>query len=179
MTQGAPLGPGRTIPLAERRGDYVFILICLSFSLTALIPDAAGALGVDLVHMDRTRQAPPPWPPLFVLEALAWYGQRYDLLLLHNPLYFRAMMWGDVLFTGPFYLAAAYAFYRGRDWIRVPAFFYASHVLSYAVIITAEDLAGPYASPAPLLLFALYVPFWVFAVALMIRLRRHRPFTAR
>lgn len=166
-------------PLSARRGDLVFFVVSLLFALTSFVPDSAGALGIDLVHMDKTRAAPPLWPPLCILEALSWYGRRFDLLMLHGPLYFRAMMWGDVLFTGPFYLFAAYAFLRGRDWIRVPAFVYASHVLSYAVILTAENLAGPYASPAPAVLFAFYTPYWIFGVALMIRLRRHRPFTSR
>jgi hypothetical protein len=167
------------IPLRERRGDLLLMALCASFVLTTFLPDSASVLRVDLVHFERTRAAPPAWPPLFLLEPLRWYGETCDRLFLHNPLYFRAMMWGDVFFTGPFYAAALYAFWRGRNWIRIPAFLYGSHVLSYAVVLTAEQLRGPYASPNPALLFALYVPYWLFGLALMIRLRRHRPFDRR
>jgi hypothetical protein len=169
---------GRTVPLRERPHDYVFIALCASYILAVLLTDVTAVMRVDFIHFDATRAKPPFWPPMFMLEATRWYGEHVDRLFLYNPLYFRAMMWGDVFFTGPFYVAAIYAFARGRNWIRIPAFLYASHVLSYAVVLTAEQLKGPYLSPRPALLFALYGPFWLFGLALMYRLRRHRPFDA-
>lgn len=166
------------IPLRERPGDYAFIAICAAFFMAVLISDVTSVSRVDFLDFEKTRAHPPIWPPWPAVEATWDYAKRFDHLVLHNPLYFRAMMWGDVFFTGPFYLAAIYAFLRGRNWLRIPAFLYACHVLSYAVVLTAEQLAGPYASPNPVVLFAMYGPFWLFAGALMIRLRRHRPFDA-
>ena len=88
------------------------------------------------------------------------------------------MMWGDVFFLGPFYAVALYAFVRGCNWIRVPTFVYGSHVLSYALVLGPEQLNGIYASPRPAVLFAFYTPYWIFAVALMIRVRRKQPFAS-
>jgi len=162
--------------LRARRGDIVFVVILAVFLFTTFGFDLTAVLDVDLVNADRTLAAPPSWPPRIILSALARYGEECDHLFLHNPLYFRAMMWGDIFFLGPFYAVALYAFVRGRNWIRVPIFFYASHVLSYAVVLGAEQLNGIYASPRPGVLFAFYAPYWVFAVALTIRVRRVEPF---
>jgi hypothetical protein len=32
----------------------------------------------------------------------------------------KAMIWADVIFFGPFYVIATYAFIAGKEWIRVP-----------------------------------------------------------
>jgi len=167
------------VPLRARRGDIVIVAILVAFLFTTFVFDVTSVLDIDLSNADRTFAASPSWPPHFILSELVRYGEECDHLFLHNPLYFRAMMWGDIFFLGPFYAVALYAFVRGCNWIRVPTFLYGSHVLSYALILGAEQLNGIYASPKPAVLFGFYAPYWIFAVALMVRVRRVEPFAAK
>jgi hypothetical protein len=170
---------GSTIPLSERRGDWFFIVTFALFFLIVLVSDMGSVTVRSLVDMDAVRANPPGWPPLFVLEALADYAAKVDLLVLHNPVFFQAIMWSDVLFLGPYYLVGIWGFWRGSNWIRVPTFLYASHVISVGIVLVAEHLAGPLASPEPAAVLAGYAPFWLVGVAAAWRVRRHLPFERR
>ena len=182
MTDPGSSATPATIPLSQRRGDIIFAVICGSFIFTTFVPDITSVLQIDLVDLEATRQDPPLWPPMFILEALAAYGHACDHLMLYNPPIFQSLMWGDVFFTGPYYIAALVAFIKGYNWIRIPTFLYGAHVLSYMPVLLVghlQGIGGQYASPNPTLVFAFYSPYWIFALALMIRMRRHEPFTDR
>jgi hypothetical protein len=161
----------------QRPGDAALFVVCLLFVATTFLPDITNVLGIDLVNFDATRAHPPPWPPLFVLEYLVKYGHDCDLLVLHNPPWFRAVMFGDVFVLGPYYIAAAYALVNQRNWLRIPTFIYASHVLTAAPLLIVEHLHGPFASPAPAKVIAFYAPYWILPLVMMWRMRRPDPFT--
>jgi len=160
----------------KRPGDAVLFVVCVIFTLTTFVPDITAVLGIDFVHFEATRADPPLWPPLFVLEALVRYGRACDLLFLHNPPWFRAVMFGDVFVLGSYYIAAAYALVTRGAWIRIPTFIYASHVLTVAPLLIVEHLHGPFASPAPALVLAAYAPYWLLPIVMMWRMRDADPF---
>jgi hypothetical protein len=160
----------------ERPGDAALFVVCIVFILTTFVPDVTAVIGIDLVNFEATRAHPPLWPPLFVLEALVQYGRECDLLFLHNPPWYRAVMFGDIFVLGPYYVAAAYALVARKRWIRLPTFIYGAHVLTVAPILIAEHLRGPLASPAPARVLGFYAPYWLFAILMMWRMRRPDPF---
>lgn len=162
----------------ERPGDAALFVVCLVFIVTTFVPDITSVLGIDLENFGATRAHPPLWPPLFVLEQLVKYGQDCDRLMIHNPPWFRAVMFGDVCVLGPYYIGAAYALAAKRRWIRIPTFIYATHVLTVAPLLIVEHLYGPFASPAPVKVLAFYAPYWILPIVMMWRMRRSDPFAA-
>ena len=56
-------------------------------------------------------------------------------------------IWIDAVFFGPFYMAAIYAFTKGKDWIRIPSVIFASVMLTNVTIILGEEFMGEFASP--------------------------------
>jgi hypothetical protein len=163
---------------AERPGDGALFVVCVVFTITTFVPDITAVLGIDLVHFEATRAAPPLWPPLFVLEALVRYGRACDLLFLHEPPWYRAIMFGDIFVLGPYYIAAAWALTTRGRWIRIPTFIYATHVLTVAPLLVVEELRGPLASPAPAMVLGAYAPYWIMAALMALRMRRPDPFAA-
>ena len=75
------------------------------------------------------------------------YGQKYDPLLMARPAFWRMTIWIDVIWNGPFYVAAIYAISRGREWIRVPALIWSGSMSAVVLIILAEEYNGIHASP--------------------------------
>lgn len=163
-------------PLRERPVDVVFVVICAVFVLTTFLPDITSVLQIDLTDLDALRRDPPLWPPLWVLTPLVEYAEACDLLMLHNPPWFQAIMWGDIFVLGPYYVAAIVAFTRGGAWIRLPTVFYAAHVLTCAPILAAAHLTEPWLSPNPAMVLGFYLPYWLLPLALLWRLRHPQPF---
>ena len=94
-----------------------------------------------------------------------------------RPPFWQMTIWIDVLFFGPFYFFAFYAFLRGRDWIRVPALVWAGMMLSNVLIILMEERYGEHPPPnlTPVLLANL--AWLAFPLLVILRLRRDHPFT--
>jgi hypothetical protein len=93
-----------------------------------------------------------------------------------RPPFWRMTIWIDVIFFGPFYLAAIYAFIRGRNWIRLPALVWSGTMLANVLIILMDERYG--VTPAPNFGFVLLVnlPWLTFPFLMMLRMRRDRPF---
>ena len=64
------------------------------------------------------------WPPKFWVDLTHWWGETADPLLLARPTWYETTIWWDVIWFGPFYLMAIYAFTFGKEWIRIPALIY-------------------------------------------------------
>ena len=106
----------QSLPLGERRFDIVFVVFFL-FNLVFI------SYFVDLEQVvipDTSNFEYPPWPPRFLVDAAHWFGRNFDPLLYLRPVWRRATIWIDVLLFGPFYAAAVFAYWKGRDWIRIP-----------------------------------------------------------
>jgi hypothetical protein len=164
------------IPLSERRGDIAilaFFLINLLF--ITYIVDIEQLIIPDPAHFTY-----PAWPPPPAVDAVHWWGRTFDPVLLARPVWWKMTIWIDVLFFGPFYVVAIYAYVRGRDWIRIPSIIYASILLTNVLIILGEEAFGEHPAPNFQVVFAANLPWLVVPIYIIYRMwRSPTPFTAR
>jgi hypothetical protein len=163
----------QTIPLSERRFDFAFILFFLvNLGFVTYVVDLE-----QLVIADPLRFTYPLWPPRPLVDLVHWWGRTYDPALMAREPFWRATIWLDVLGFGPFYAFAVYAFVKGRNWIRIPAFVWAGIMFANVTIILFEELVGAHASPRPGVIVAANLPWLVMPWLVVARLaRRERPF---
>ncbi|CAN5323717.1 hypothetical protein BH09BAC6_BH09BAC6_35780 [soil metagenome] len=64
-----------------------------------------------------------------------------------RPAWWRATIWIDSLFFGPFYVIAIYAFIEGKNRIRFGSIIWASVMLTNVTIILFEEINGQFATP--------------------------------
>ncbi|MBO0870868.1 MAG: DUF2781 domain-containing protein [Micromonosporaceae bacterium] len=160
-------------PLRQRRTDLVFIAFFLvNLCVITYMVDLE-----QLVVADPHNFRYPVWPPGPVIDLVHWYGNHYDPLLMARPPFWRMTIWIDVLLFGPFYLAAAYAFLRGRDWIRVPALVWSGMMLSNVLILLMEERTGAWATDHFGMVLGANAAWLVFPLAVSWRMRRDRPFS--
>ena len=132
-----------SIPLKERPFDIVLLIFfIINLVLITYLFDIE-----QLVIIDTSNFQYPVWPPRWLVDLSHWYGKNYDPLLMARPPWWRATIWIDALFFGPFYAFAIYAYYKGKDWIRFWSIIWASVMLTNVTIILFEETIGPYASP--------------------------------
>jgi len=144
----------------------------------ALVLDGTALLGVPLSDPRALAEAPPVWPPGWLLGPLSAWARHCDLLLLYAPPHYRALAGVGVLLGAPFYAAAAIGLWRGRPFIRLPALVYAGVILGTAPVLVASHLTEPYASPRPAAALAVQLPRWLLAAWLLWRMRVPAPFGA-
>ena len=120
----------------------------------------------------------PWWPPRGAVAIIHWWEKTFDPLLWARPVWYRATIFIDAFMFGPFYAAAIYAFARGREWIRTPSLLWAGMMLANVTIILSEELAGPHASPRPLVVVLANAGWLVVPVLVAWRMSRgEHPFT--
>lgn len=119
----------------------------------------------------------PLWPPRAIVNLVHSYGQRYDPLLMARPAFWRMGIWIDVLWNGPFYLAAIYAIVRGRDWVRGPALIWSGSMSAVVLINLAEEYSGSHRSPDFGVVLALNLPWLLLPIWTIIRMAREHPLT--
>jgi hypothetical protein len=162
------------IPLADRRLDLAFIgffLVNLGF-ITYVVDFEQIAIP------DVTSFTYPLWPPARMVDVIHWYGRNFDPLLIARPPFWKATVWLDALFFGPYYAAAIYAFWKGRDWIRLPTIIYATMLFTNVVMILSEEAWGVNASPRLAVVAALNLPWFLMPVALIAKMwSSEHPFT--
>jgi hypothetical protein len=132
-----------TVPLSKRRADWpivAFFLVNLLF--ITYIVDLEQLVIPDPAHFSY-----PIWPPPFAVDIVHWWGRTFDPVLLARPVWWKMTIWIDALFFGPFYVAAIYAFVKGKEWIRIPGIIYASVMLTNVTIILGEEAFGPNRTP--------------------------------
>jgi hypothetical protein len=163
-----------TAPLRRRPWDWVFLFFwVLNLGFITYMVDIE-----QIVIADPESFSYPFWPPRFAVDAIHWWARSFDPVVWHRAPWYRATIWIDSLVFGPFYLAAIYAFVKGRAWIRLPAMVWAGMMISIVTIILFEELAGPTPTPAPLIVVGANLPWLLFPFAVMWRLRREQPFAA-
>jgi emopamil binding protein len=119
----------------------------------------------------------PLWPPPAIVNLVHTYGRHFDPLLMARPAFWRMTIWIDVLWNGPFYVAALYAFARGRDWIRVPALIWSGSMSAVVLVILAEEYSGIHQTPHFGIVFLLNLPWLALPAATIARMAREHPFT--
>jgi emopamil binding protein len=165
----------RTRRLRERRVDLAFIAFFLvNLLVITYIIDLEQLVIADTAHFNY-----PAWPPAPFIDAVHWYGRTFDPLLMARPPFWRMTIWIDVIYFGPFYAFALYAFIRGRNWIRLPALVWSGMMLSNVLIILMEERFGPTPPPNFLVVVGFNLLWLLMPVAMMLRMRRPEPFAAR
>lgn len=159
-------------PLATRRGDLVFLaFFFVNLTFITYIVDLE-----QLVIANRQAFEYPLWPPRALVDLVHWWGDNFDPLQNARPPWWRATIWIDVLGFGPYYAAAIYAFWKGRNWIRVPSFLWAAVMMTNVTIILFEEMVGPHATPRPGIVWMANLPWLLLPVAVIYRMRHEKPF---
>jgi len=87
-----------------------------------------------------------------------------------RPAWWRATIWIDSIFFGPFYAVAIYAFWKGKNWIRFGSIVWASVMLTNVTIILFEEVNGEHASPELFRVFLANAAWIIFPVIVMYRM---------
>ena len=164
----------RAILLRERPFDLVILaFFVINLLFITYIVDIEQLIIADPYHFSY-----PLWPPAPAVDAIHWWGNTFDPLLMARPVWWKMTIWIDNLVFGPFYVVALYAWARGRDWIRLPSLLYSAVMLTNVTIILGEEFAGPHASPHfPIVLLA-NLPWLLVPLAIIARMwRSPTPFT--
>jgi hypothetical protein len=163
-----------TIPFSQRRVDWIFVgFFLINFFFITYIVDIEQIIIPDPVNYKQ-----PIWPPGPFIELIHWYGDSFDPLLMARPQWWKMTIWVDSLIYGPFYALAIYAFVKGKDWIRILAFFYSGMMFMGVTIILGEEIAGPHATSHLPLVLGLNLPWLLTPIFLTLRLRKEHPFTS-
>ena len=162
-----------TVPLSKRPGD-IALLVFFWFNILAV----TYVEGLEqLVISDPYDFEYPLWPLPFMVDMVHWWGRSFDPLLMARPTWWRVIIGIDVIFFGPFYVCAIYAFTKGREWIRIPSIIYASVMLTMVVVISGEEMFGPHASPELAIVLLANAPWALFPLFLLYRMiTRPHPF---
>lgn len=103
------------------------------------------------------------------LQALAqWYVTTYnDQLFQTGPAWLKSFIYAELFFQTPFFFVATYALLLKKNWIRIPAIIYGSHVATTVWAILAEFIASKtIADQQKLTLFGFYAPYFVIPALL-------------
>ena len=92
-----------------------------------------------------------------------------------RPPFWKMTIWIDVLWNGPFYVAAIYAIIRAREWIRVPALVWCGSMTAVVAIILSEEYSGVHAAPHFGFVLALNLPWLLLPLGTLIRMAREHP----
>jgi hypothetical protein len=161
-----------TIPFSQRKVDWFFVgFFLINFFFITYIVDIE-----QLIIANPANFQQPFWPPEAMVRLIHWYGSNFDPVLMARPQWWKMTIWVDVLFYGPFYAFAIYAFIKGRDWIRIPAIFYSGMMFTGVTVILGEEFAGPHATPHLPLVIGLNLPWLLMPLFLTWRMRREHPF---
>jgi len=151
------------IPLKQMPLDIAFIVFFFfNLVFVTYMIDLEQVLILDVNHFDY-----PLWPPAWLIDLSHWYGRTFDPLLMARPPFWRATIWIDQLFFGPYYAIAIYAFAKGKDWIRFGSIIWAAVMLTNVTIILFEEAEGQFASP-DLLRVVLANASWIIFPLLML-----------
>ena len=169
------------IPLRERRRDWFFVVMFAIFASTSFLTDPVTLLG-----------RPDPSSHWFMSRFV--YHSGTDSLILVDPRFVQVTVGTSAVLFGVFYLVLIHAFVRGREWIRLPAVFYAGMVVMGTGVYLAVGLLGDaplfqlacgpgsaydykFVSAAKSLAYNL--PYPLVALLLVARISRAHPFTRR
>jgi EXPERA (EXPanded EBP superfamily) len=163
----------RVIPLRRRKVDWILLaFFAVNLFFITYFVDIEQLTVANPYHFSY-----PVWPPHAIVDMVHSYGSKYDPLLMARPAFWRMTIWIDVLWNGPFYVAALYAITRGREWIRVPALVWSGSMSAVVLIILAEEYNGVHASPHFPIVLLLNLPWLALPLGTIIRMAREHPFT--
>jgi len=166
----------RPLPLSKRPWDIaIIVFFCVNLFFITYIVDLEQLVIADAEHFRY-----PLWPPAPMIDLVHWYGHHFDPVLIARPAWWRATIWIDALFFGPFYVVAIYAYARGKDWIRLISIVWASVMLTNVSIILFEEVCGEHASPQLPRVFLSNAAWVIFPLIVLWRMwRSAHPFSSK
>jgi len=166
----------KSLPLSKRPMDIALIVFfCVNLFFITYIVDVE-----QLIIANADNFQYPLWPPAKLVNLVHWYGHTFDPLLIARPAWWRATIWIDSIFFGPFYAVAIYAYAKGKNWIRFASIVWASVMLTNVFIILFEETIGAHASPQLPRVFLSNAAWVIFPVIVMYRMWRSvYPFAAK
>ncbi len=164
------------LPLSKRPVDIALIVFfCVNLFFITYIVDLE-----QLVIADPNNFQYPAWPPAKLVDLVHWYGRNFDPVLMARPAWWRATIWIDSIFFGPFYAFAIYAYWKGKNWIRFASVVWASVMLTNVSIILFEEINGEHATPQLARVLLSNAAWVIFPVIVMYRMWRSvYPFSAK
>ncbi|HEY8937135.1 MAG TPA: emopamil-binding family protein [Cyclobacteriaceae bacterium] len=166
----------KIVPLKKRPLDIiivVFFIINLVFITYMIDVEQLVISNPDNFHY-------PLWPPAWMVDLVHWYGRTFDPVLMARPAWWRATIWIDSIFFGPFYAVAIYAFWKGKNWIRLVSIVWASVMLTNVTIILFEEVNGEHASPEIFRVFLANAAWVIFPVIVMFHMwKSAEPFSEK
>jgi emopamil binding protein len=155
-----------SLPLAKRPIDIAIIIFFgINLFFITYIIDLEQLVIANADHFQY-----PAWPPAKMIDLVHWYGRNFDPVLIARPAWWRATIWIDSLFFGPFYVFAIYAYAKGRRWIRLISIVWASVMLTNVSIILFEEVLGDHASPQLQRVFLSNAAWVIFPLIVLFRM---------
>jgi len=164
------------LSLSKRPVDIALIVFfCVNLFFITYMVDLEQLVIADANHFQY-----PVWPPRWMVDLVHWYGHNFDPVLIARPAWWRATIWIDSIFFGPFYAIAIYAYWKGKNWIRFGSIVWSSVMLTNVTIILFEEVLGEHASPQIARVFLSNAAWVIFPLLVMYRMWRSvTPFSAR
>lgn len=157
-----------SLPLSKRPVDIaIIVFFCVNLFFITYIVDLEQLVIADADHFQY-----PAWPPAKLVDLVHWYGHNFDPVLIARPAWWRATIWIDAIFFGPFYVFAIYAYAKGKNWIRFASIVWASVMLTNVFIILFEEVNGEHASPQLARVFLSNAAWVIFPLVVMYRMWR-------
>lgn len=162
------------IPLKRRTGDYIFLVFFfINLFFITYIVDIEQLIIADPSNFDY-----PLWPLPFFVDMVHWWGNSFDPVLMARPAWWKATIWIDVLYFGPFYALAIYAFIKGKNWIRLPALIWAAMMFTNVFIILSEEIYGAFPAKNLAVVMLANAPWFIFPLFMVFRMRNAKPFSS-
>jgi hypothetical protein len=156
------------LPLSKRPMDVaIVIFFIINLVFITYIVDLEQLVIADPDHFNY-----PVWPPSKLVDLVHWYGRNFDPVLMARPAWWRATIWIDSLFFGPFYAVAIYAFIKGKNWIRFGSIMWASVMITNVSIILFEEVNGEHASPQLMRVLLSNAAWVIFPLIVLYRMWR-------
>ena len=128
----------------SRKAELVFAALFALFFIGWLTFDMPVALGL-------------------VNKSTGWYAREIDPIFLHPPSWLRTVGWFAFAY-GPFYLAAAYGFFRSKPWLPYLLLPLAGMVVTSTGIFMVTDATGDLRPLNPTMFYVLNGPYIVVPV---------------
>jgi hypothetical protein len=173
-----------SIPLRERARDWFFVVMFSIFASTSFLSDTANTVGRPNPHSHNP-----------MARFLYHHVAGIDPVLIANPRFVQVTVgFVSAMLFGAFYLVLIYAIVQGREWIRLPAIFYAGMIVMGTGVYLGVDILGDaplfalacgpgssfdYKSPNVLLTVAINGLYPLVALLFVARMWRPHPFTRR
>ena len=177
--QAAPPKRAASLPLRERPFDIVFLVIFGVFIITCIISDSVEGLGLNQVADS----------PNLLVQWNYWYASNFDPLYQSHPLWLRMISGTSAFVYVIFYVVLIIALVRRWNWIQLPSVIYATMIISLTGIpifgveffgqVGPAAQVGFQASPNIGMFLAFNLPYIIFPLLLLIRMRKPLPFTRR